>query len=88
LVVIAPTRHPVNGYYYPGRQPPRPPDGRNGSSGVHFIALLRKIVGGVEEVCASVSQRVPCLPRADCTTAILLFDTTDHIGDMMNWTQI
>jgi hypothetical protein len=87
LVVIAPTRHPVNGYYYPGRQPPRP-DRRNGSSGIQFIALLRKIVGGVEEVCASVSQRVPYLPPADSATATLSFDRTHHIGDMMNWTQI
>jgi predicted dehydrogenase len=57
-------------------------------SGVHFIALLRKIVGEVEEVSASVSQRVPYLPPADSATAILSFDTTHHIGDMMNWTQI
>ncbi|HWY80521.1 MAG TPA: FAD-binding protein [Roseiarcus sp.] len=42
-------------------------------SGVHFIALLRKIVGEVEEVSASVSQRVPYLPPADSATAILSF---------------
>jgi predicted dehydrogenase/FAD/FMN-containing dehydrogenase len=42
-------------------------------SGVHFIALLRKIVGEVEEVSASVSQRVPYLPPADSVTAILSF---------------
>ena len=34
-------------------------------SGVHFIALLRKIIGEIEEVSASVSQRVPYLPPAD-----------------------
>jgi hypothetical protein len=45
-------------------------------------------VGGVEEVCASVSQRVPYLPPADSATATLSFDRTHHIGDMMNWTQI
>ena len=42
-------------------------------SGVHFIALLRKIVGEIEEVSASVSQRVPYLPPADSVTAILSF---------------
>jgi L-gulono-1,4-lactone dehydrogenase len=41
--------------------------------GVHFIALLRKIVGEIEEVSASVSQRVPYLPPADSVTAILSF---------------
>ncbi len=42
-------------------------------SGVHFTALLRKIVGEIEEVSASVSQRVPYLPPADSVTAILSF---------------
>ena len=42
-------------------------------SGVHFIALLRKIVGEIEEVSASVSQRIPYLPPADSVTAILSF---------------
>jgi L-gulono-1,4-lactone dehydrogenase len=42
-------------------------------SGVHFIALLRRIVGEIEEVSASVSQRVPYLPPADSVTAILSF---------------
>ena len=42
-------------------------------SGVHFIALLRKIVGEIQEVSASVSQRVPYLPPADSVTAILSF---------------
>jgi L-gulono-1,4-lactone dehydrogenase len=42
-------------------------------SGVHFIALLRKIIGEIEEVSASVSQRVPYLPPADSVTAILSF---------------
>ena len=42
-------------------------------SGVHFIALLRKIVGEIEEVSASVSQRVQYLPPADSVTAILSF---------------
>ena len=37
-------------------------------SGVHFVALLRKIVGEIEEVRASVSQRVPYLPPADSVT--------------------
>jgi hypothetical protein len=58
------------------------------ASGVQFIALLREIVGEVEEVRASVSQRVPYLPPADSATATLSFDRTHHIGDMMNWTQI
>ena len=42
-------------------------------SGVHFVALLRKIVGEVEEVSASVSQRVPYLPPSDSVTAVLSF---------------
>jgi L-gulono-1,4-lactone dehydrogenase len=42
-------------------------------SGVHFVALLRKIVGEIEEVSASVSQRLPYLPPADSVTAILSF---------------
>ncbi len=42
-------------------------------SGVHFIALLRKIVGEVEDVSASVSQRDPYLAPADSVTAILSF---------------
>jgi L-gulono-1,4-lactone dehydrogenase len=42
-------------------------------SGVHFIALLRKIVGEIEEVSASVTQRVPYLPPVDSVTAILSF---------------
>ena len=42
-------------------------------SGVHFIALMRKIIGEIEEVSASVSQRVPYLPPADSVTAILSF---------------
>jgi predicted dehydrogenase len=42
-------------------------------SGVHFIALVRKIVGEIEEVSASVSQRVPYLPPADSVTAIISF---------------
>jgi predicted dehydrogenase/FAD/FMN-containing dehydrogenase len=41
--------------------------------GVHFIALLRKIVGEIEEVSASVSQRLPYLAPADSVTAILSF---------------
>jgi L-gulonolactone oxidase len=41
--------------------------------GVHFIALLRKVVGEIEEVSASVSQRVAYLPPADSATAILSF---------------
>jgi predicted dehydrogenase/FAD/FMN-containing dehydrogenase len=42
-------------------------------SGVHFVALLRKIVGEIDEVSASVTQRVPYLPPADSVTAILSF---------------
>jgi predicted dehydrogenase len=42
-------------------------------SGVHFIALLRKIVGEIDEISASLSQRVPYLPPADSVTAILSF---------------
>jgi L-gulono-1,4-lactone dehydrogenase len=42
-------------------------------SGVHFVAMLRKVVGEVEKVRASVSQRLPYLPPADSITAILSF---------------
>jgi L-gulono-1,4-lactone dehydrogenase len=42
-------------------------------SGVHFVALLRKIAGEIEEVSASVSQRLPYLPPSDSVTAILTF---------------
>ncbi len=42
-------------------------------SGVHFVALLRKVVGEVEKVSASVSQRLPYLPPGDSVTAILSF---------------
>jgi L-gulono-1,4-lactone dehydrogenase len=42
-------------------------------SGVHFIALLRKIVGEIEAVSASVSQRLPYMPPADSVSAILSF---------------
>jgi L-gulono-1,4-lactone dehydrogenase len=42
-------------------------------SGVHFVALLRKIVGEIKEVSASVSQRVAYLPPPDSVTAILSF---------------
>ena len=42
-------------------------------SGVHFVALLRKIAGEIEEVSASVTQRVPYLAPADSATAILSF---------------
>ena len=42
-------------------------------SGVHFVALLRKIVGEIEEVSASVRQHLPYLPPADSVTAILSF---------------
>lgn len=41
--------------------------------GVHFVALLRKIVGEVEEVSASVSQHLPYMAPADSVTAILSF---------------
>ena len=41
--------------------------------GVHFIALLRKIVGEIEEISATVSQRIPYLAPADSVTAILSF---------------
>jgi predicted dehydrogenase/FAD/FMN-containing dehydrogenase len=41
--------------------------------GVHFIALLRKIVGEIEEISASVSQRIPYLAPADSVTAILSY---------------
>jgi predicted dehydrogenase len=42
-------------------------------SGVHFIALLRKIMVEIGEVSASVSQRISYLPPADSVTAILSF---------------
>jgi L-gulono-1,4-lactone dehydrogenase len=42
-------------------------------SGVHFVALLRKIVGEIEEVSASVSQHLPYMPPADSVSAILSF---------------
>ena len=40
-------------------------------SGVHFAALLRKVVGEVDKVSASVSQRLPYMPPADSVTALL-----------------
>jgi predicted dehydrogenase len=55
------------------RGSPGYPGGYMLDSGVHFIALLRKIAGEIEEVSASVSQRVPYLPPADSATAILSF---------------
>jgi predicted dehydrogenase/FAD/FMN-containing dehydrogenase len=42
-------------------------------SGVHFVALLRKIAGEIEWVSASVSQHLPYMPPADSVTAILSF---------------
>jgi L-gulono-1,4-lactone dehydrogenase len=42
-------------------------------SGVHFVALLRKVVGEVDKVSASVSQRLPYMPPADSVTALLSF---------------
>jgi predicted dehydrogenase len=42
-------------------------------SGVHFVALLRKVVGEVERVSATVSQRLAHLPPADSVTAVLSF---------------
>jgi predicted dehydrogenase len=70
------------------RGSPRYSGGYKLDSGVHFIALLRKVVGEIAEVSASVSQRVAYLPPADRATAILSFDTIDHIVDLINWTQI
>jgi predicted dehydrogenase len=55
------------------RAPPGYAGGYMLDSGVHFIALLRKIVGEIEEVSASVSQRIPYLGPADSVTAILSF---------------
>jgi hypothetical protein len=53
---------------------------------VHRIAARDRGRGrgsqGVGEAARSL------LPPADSATAILSFDTTHHIGDMMNWTQI
>jgi L-gulono-1,4-lactone dehydrogenase len=61
----------------PGKQGWRGSPGDAGGymldSGVHFVALLRKVVGEIEDVCASVSQRVPHLPPADSVSAILSF---------------
>jgi FAD/FMN-containing dehydrogenase/predicted dehydrogenase len=42
-------------------------------SGVHFVALLRKIVGEVEEVSASISRHLSYMAPADSVTAILSF---------------
>ena len=55
------------------RGSPKYPGGFLLDSGVHFVALLRKLVGEVEKVSASVSQRLPYLPPADSVTAILSF---------------
>jgi L-gulono-1,4-lactone dehydrogenase len=41
--------------------------------GVHFIALLRQVVGEVDRVSARVSQRRPHLPPADSVTAVMTF---------------
>jgi predicted dehydrogenase len=42
-------------------------------SGVHFVAPLRKVVGEIEKVSGSVSQRLPYMPPADSVTALLSF---------------
>jgi L-gulono-1,4-lactone dehydrogenase len=55
------------------RESPSYAGGHMLDSGVHFIALLRKIVGEIEEVSASVTQRVAYLAPADSATAILTF---------------
>jgi L-gulono-1,4-lactone dehydrogenase len=39
--------------------------------GVHFIALLRQVVGEVDRVSASVSRRLTHLPPADSVTAVM-----------------
>jgi predicted dehydrogenase len=44
-------------------------------SGVHFAALLRRVVGEIETVSAIASQRQPYLPPADSMTAVLRFAT-------------
>ncbi len=41
--------------------------------GVHFVALLRQVVGEVDRVSASVSQRRTHLPPADSVTAVINF---------------
>jgi predicted dehydrogenase len=55
------------------RGAPDYPGGHLLDSGVHFVALLREVVGEVERVSATVSQRRMHLPPADSVTAVMTF---------------
>lgn len=55
------------------RGSPDYPGGHLLDSGVHFVALLRQLVGEIESVSATVSQRRPHLPPVDSVTAVIKF---------------
>jgi L-gulono-1,4-lactone dehydrogenase len=55
------------------RASPDYPGGALLDSGVHFVALLRKVVGEVARVSATVRQRSAHLPPADSVSAVLSF---------------
>jgi predicted dehydrogenase/FAD/FMN-containing dehydrogenase len=60
-------------FYLGWRGSPDYPGGHLLDSGVHFIALLRLLVGEIARVSATVSQRRPHLPPADSITAVMRF---------------
>jgi predicted dehydrogenase/FAD/FMN-containing dehydrogenase len=60
-------------FYLGWRGSPDFPGGHLLDSGVHFVALLRQLVGEIESVSATVSQRRPHLPPADSVTAVMTF---------------
>jgi predicted dehydrogenase len=55
------------------RGTPAYPGGALLDSGVHFVGLLRKLVGEVASVSATVSQRLKYLSPADSVTAVIRF---------------
>jgi predicted dehydrogenase len=60
-------------FYLGWRGSPDYPGGYLLDSGVHFVALLRQVVGEIEHVSAVVSQHRPHLPPADSVTAVMTF---------------
>jgi L-gulono-1,4-lactone dehydrogenase len=61
------------GFYLGWRGSPDYQGGHLLDIGVHFIALLRQVVGEVDRVSAIVSQRRTHLPPADSVTAVITF---------------
>lgn len=60
-------------FYLGWRGSPDYPGGHLLDSGVHFVALLRQLVGEIDRVSATVSLRRPHLPPADSVTAMMTF---------------